>query len=214
MSVNGINVMHFEFVGFFCEKKSFTQYSNQRFLKSIVPDFESVILKKEEKLVLFSYFPKGKESKLKLLYRGSRDGFGVSDFNNKYEKQGPTVTKNKNEKNQVFNGFTTQSWSSSNEWKRDSEAFLYFLRSSNTKQKPQKWAIKAGCEENAIYGSSSHGPRFGGGADLILHNNCNSNNSNKRSYNNPSSYNGPTSNDVLAGESYFLVRDYEVYQVQ
>jgi len=164
--------------------------------------------------LLLTYLPKPNASNLKLLYRASRDGFGCKDFHNKCDNQGPTVTIVHSEKNHVFGGFTTQSWRSSGEYEKDSEAFLYLLRSSNTNQKPQKWAIKAGCEENAIYGSSSHGPRFGGGADLILHNNCNSNNSNKRSYNNPSSYNGPTSNDVLAGESYFLVRDYEVYKVQ
>jgi len=201
----------FRIRAFFIDTKSFSQYSSARFGSTVI-DLESTILTKEEKCVLISYLPKGFGTKLKLLFRASRDGFGASNFHNKCNNQGPTVTIVHSEKNHVFGGSTAQSWTSNSQWKKDSEAFLYLLRSSNASQKSQKWTIKAGQEEYAIYNHSVYGPTFGHGHNLRLWDNCNSN---KDSYSNPSvSYNGPTSHDVLAGERNFSVKDYEVFQVQ
>ena len=60
--------------------------------------------------------------------------------------------------------------------------------------------------------NSSYGPTFGGGHDFYICNNCNTSNS---SYNNSDySYNTIGKKNAMAGTYNFLVKDYEVYQLE
>ena len=52
---------------------------------------------------------------IKLLYRGSRDGWKAEDFHKLCDNQGPTVTLVKSSAGRVSGGFTTVSWTS-NYW--------------------------------------------------------------------------------------------------
>ena len=49
---------------------------------------------------------------IKLLYRGSRDGWKAEDFHKLCDNQGPTVTLVKSSAGRVSGGFTTVSWTS------------------------------------------------------------------------------------------------------
>lgn len=47
---------------------------------------------------------------VELLYRGSRDGFEVSDFHRCCDHKGPTFTIIEDTNECIFGGFTTQNW--------------------------------------------------------------------------------------------------------
>ena len=49
---------------------------------------------------------------IKLLYRGSRDGWDAKDFHRLCDNQGPTVTLVKSSAGRISGGFTTVSWTS------------------------------------------------------------------------------------------------------
>jgi len=181
--------------------------------KELMADKESKskIMTKEEESILLSFLPKGKQSKVTLLYRGSRDGFGANDFHSKCNGKGATVTIVLSDGfNHVFGGFTNVTWNSANNWVRDERAFVYLLRSGKG-DKPQKWNIKSGQEEHAISDLSNHGPAFGAGRDISIVKNCNSV---KDNYCNPTSYSGPSNNAVMAGAFKFKVKEIEVYLVE
>ena len=50
--------------------------------------------------------------KMELLYRGTRDGSEANIFHNKCDNQGPTICLCKNEKGNIFGGYSSVSWTS------------------------------------------------------------------------------------------------------
>jgi len=170
-------------------------------------DFDSVIMGLKEQQVLNSYLPKGLYSKAKLLLRASRDGFEPKTFHEKCKKK-PTVTIILTNHKHVFGGFTTQSWSiTKKRYKRDPEAFLFLLKSSNAN--PQKWPIRPSQEKFAIFACSNYGPTFGNGFDIKI------NKSDKRyCYTNVGCTYNATPNPMLGGEKHSALENYEVYQLE
>ena len=47
---------------------------------------------------------------MELIYRGTRDGIGSDIFHNKCDNQGPTIVLCKNEKGNIFGGYSSISW--------------------------------------------------------------------------------------------------------
>ncbi|ETO31027.1 hypothetical protein RFI_06092 [Reticulomyxa filosa] len=143
----------FRMRGCFTNRISFTPYSI----------FDSAILSFQEEVILQSLLPKEANNKIRLLFRASRDGFSVYDFHNKCDNKGATVTVvQSNVHNHVFGGFTNLSWTSSNAgYTKENNSFIFLLRSSKSNQQPQKWGIKPGHEQHAIYDYSGYGPTFG-----------------------------------------------------
>jgi hypothetical protein len=110
--------------------------------------------------------------KWSLLYRGTRDGFGSSDFHSKCDGHSNTLTIVKAiESSFIFGGFTTVAWESSakGKWKSDSSAFLFSL--TNKDNQALKMKVDQNRHQYAIFCNSSNGPRFGD--DIILTNNAN-----------------------------------------
>ncbi|ETO01720.1 hypothetical protein RFI_35719, partial [Reticulomyxa filosa] len=145
-----------------CQGISFTPFSNVITFNTLISiEFKSKILTHKEGQLLLSYLPKGKESKVTLLYRGSDDGFGSSNFHEKCNGKGATVTIVLSDQfNHVFGGFTNLQWTSRNTYANDAGAFVYLLRSGKG-DNPQKFTTKSGQEGYAIYDHSSYGPTFG-----------------------------------------------------
>ena len=52
----------------------------------------------------------GPNLKAKLLYRGSRDGFGANDCHKKIDNKGPTLSIVKTTENKIFGGYTNIPW--------------------------------------------------------------------------------------------------------
>ena len=76
----------------------------------------------------------------------------------------------------IFGGFTSTSWNDFGQWKSDPNAFLFSL--TNKDEKPCKMKIKADQHQYAIVCHSDLGPTFGGGHDIRI---CSNSNTNKSS---------------------------------
>lgn len=143
---------------------------------------------------------------LDLLYKGSQHGFRSETFHRRCDKKGSTLTLIKSKKSeQVFGGFTKQSWDTSDQPAECKDTFLF----SATKKK--KFPPLAA--ENAIFRSSTAGPVFGDG-DLYICSDCNKR---AESYSNLGiGYNTSNMEDsfvFFANEQYFIVDEIEVFQV-
>ena len=110
-------------------------------LKDIIKtqeEIEVVLNKIEEKFPGSSY---------KLLYKGSRDGDGASDFHSRCDDAEKTLVIVKDNYNNIFGGFTTQDWGGEYLQKKDDEAFIFSIGKRKTYDViPEQNAI--GCYPN------------------------------------------------------------------
>jgi hypothetical protein len=148
-----------------------------------------------------------------LIYRASRDGYTAKAFHQSCDGCFPTICVIRSEDGFIFGGFTSVPWSSTNEEKTDTSAFLFTLKNPHG-IKPTKYPI----HERAVKFAVSHNPNKGltfgsaqnGGVDLLLH-------SPFSDYNNqtffPQSYQDTTNKSRLtfAGEPYFACDDVEIF---
>jgi hypothetical protein len=91
-----------------------------------------------------------------LIYKGSRDGWTISKFHELCDRMGPTLTILKTKAGAICGGFTMQDWTSDNEWKSDSCAFVFRLDTKAT--------YSPKLHSDAIWCSSGRGPSFGNDA--------------------------------------------------
>jgi hypothetical protein len=137
-----------------------------------------------------------------LLYRGSRDGFNVSNFHSKCDGQSPTVTVILTTKDFIFGGFTLMVWDSSGSWKADNsqQSFLFSVKDARNSD-PRSFPLVNSAY--AIYCHSSYGATFGGNHDLRIADGCNENSSSYtvlgHSYRNDTGLSG---DQVFTGEKY------------
>jgi hypothetical protein len=171
---------------------------------------DSLIIKKDQisELLDLCEFPVC--SKWKLLYRGTRDGFGSEEFHFKCDHVPKTLSLIKSHSGNVFGGFTEQTWAG-NGYKSDPNAFIFSL--INQEKKPIKMMSQ---NSSSIYCSPSCSVAFGKGHDFCIASNENNNNY---------SYLGPTyrhpgikqgseeSHSFLAGTYNFEVVEIEVFQL-
>ncbi|KAL9954739.1 hypothetical protein ACROYT_G042313 [Oculina patagonica] len=134
---------------------------------------ESEILTNDEhRSVLKSWLPR-QDRKWRLLFRASRDGFAAETFHSKCDNKGATVTIVKSGNN-IFGGFTEKSWTSQLEYTRCRDAFLFSMINPQGLG-PTKMQLKSQQQQYAIYCFSGCGPTFGGGHDLHISDNANTN---------------------------------------
>jgi hypothetical protein len=174
--------------------------------------FDSVILKESyqfrDLLFLCEFDFIGKWN---LIYRASRDGFEAANFHAKCDNKPNTLVIIKSENGNVFGGFTEQTWNDELAYKADLNSFIFSLINKDNKPKKIKWS-----ENYGIFCFSLYGPTFGGGHDLHI---ANQSNTNSDSYSNLGySYTHPDyahgSNEAksfLAGSFNFQVSEIEVY---
>ena len=116
--------------------------------------------------------------KFELLYRGTRDGSEIKKFHEKCDNKGPTICLIKNDKGNIFGGYTPISWTTpQNPWiyKSSNESFLFTL-SNIYNIGPTKFPNTDSNYSVCHY--QKRGPTFGGGHNLsILENYLNNNNS-------------------------------------
>ena len=116
---------------------------------------DSLVLDENEQINLIG-ITNSKESEL--IYRATRDGFGSVQFHAKCDDKAKTVSIIKNNLNYVFGGYTSEKWTSNDEFITDKNAFIFSLRKKGDSNN-QKFKIKN--VEFAIYGDSNYGPTFG-----------------------------------------------------
>ncbi|ETO13273.1 hypothetical protein RFI_24099 [Reticulomyxa filosa] len=117
---------------------------------------------RKEQETLLSYFPRSKAT-LRLLFAASRDGFSAKAFHEKCDWNGPTVTVVQSKHfNHVFGGYASVPWDNRRDFKRDTDAFIFLLRSSLptfSSLKSAKWTVKD--PDCAVFHHPTGGPNFG-----------------------------------------------------
>jgi hypothetical protein len=90
-------------------------------------------------------------SRIEMLYRGTRDGFGSADFHGKCDGHGNTITLIRTTKDFIFGGYTPLSWDSSNAYKTDSSHQSFVFTISNPHQiGSRKFRLKPDQAHSAI----------------------------------------------------------------
>ncbi|RIA86380.1 hypothetical protein C1645_740878 [Glomus cerebriforme] len=141
-----------------------------------------------------------------LLYRASRDGNTIAAFHAKCDNKGATIAviKVKNSE-QIVGGYNPLQWDSSDQnWSTPDSFIFLFTDSKNTKSAKVGYSNGNHC---SIRNFSMHGLGFGGGCDLVHHQNGNwcCNRGGNVSY--------PTLNLQTYLNDTFNMEDYEVFQV-
>jgi len=168
---------------------------------------------------------RGKEPfESRLLYLGSRDGFSASTFHSRCDNQSETfVIIRMNllsdvtwSQNPIIGGYSDKPWksttSSKSKYVSSDHSFLFsFVGTSSSYNTPQKYALTGGNNQFAILCNSSFGPVFGGGCDLFIDDNFNTNKSNYINGTFSPSYS--PFNIGTSGITYFLVDEIEVFAV-
>jgi len=157
----------------------------------------------------------GKTSTPKLIFRASINGWSSADFHRKCDGKEATLTIVKTTQNDVIGGYSDIPWSSKRGYIYSTESFLFKLNGRQS----IRMNIRDGQSVNAVYHNEEYGPTFGGGFDLCIksYSNAKSGNTTRsisHSYKAPpSTTDTGTDPYFLAGCKYFIVADYEVFQV-
>jgi len=121
--------------------------------------FESIILSESQredqfldKIVEWCGF-----KKFELLYRGTKDGPTSNIFHDKCDNQGPTLCLYKNEKENIFGGYTSISWNKDDGTCSDSKSFIFTL-TNIYEIEPTKFSSTS---YKNVHHTSDYGPSFG-----------------------------------------------------
>jgi len=102
---------------------------------------------------------------MELLYRGSRDGSKSKDFHDKCDNKGPTICLYKNDKDYIFGGYASISWTNNGGCLTENKSFIFTLTNIHGTE-PTKFPNK---NKNAsVYHNSNYGPSFGNYNDINI----------------------------------------------
>ena len=101
---------------------------------------------------------------MELLYRGSRDGSTSKDFHNRCDNKGPTICLYKNDKDYIFGGYASISWTSNGGYHSASESFIFTLTNIHGTE-PTKFPS---INNDNVYHNSEYGPCFGNYNDIDI----------------------------------------------
>jgi hypothetical protein len=158
-------------------------------------------------------FGVSRPQRLRLLYRGSRDGFQGRTFHNRCDGHPNTISLILSTNNCIFGGFTPVAWSSRNAPAPDPslKSFIFTLKNP---QNLDARIFKQKQADYAIYDFSSYGPSFCRNCDLYV---CDQSQSSGSSFSNVGSGyvndTGIAGNQVLTGSFNFTVKEIEVFEV-
>ena len=103
--------------------------------------------------------------KWNLLYRGSRDGMTGKSFHDKCNNKGQTITLIMNEKENIFGGFSSISWTCDGFYHKDPDCFIFSLSNIHNTE-PTKFPYNMKSIYNVCH-LTVDGPRFGCDPDDI-----------------------------------------------
>ena len=130
--------------------------------------FVSIILKEtqRENEFLEKLYEWSGYKKMELLYRGTRDGSTSNIFHNKCDNQGPNICLYKNDKGNIFGGYTSIPWTNNGNFHSDPDSFLFTLTNIHETQ-PTKFPISD--SNYSVYHNSKRGPSFGCGCEIYIY---------------------------------------------
>eukprot|EP00611_Tribonema_gayanum_P023628 TRINITY_DN5000_c0_g5_i2.p1 TRINITY_DN5000_c0_g5~~TRINITY_DN5000_c0_g5_i2.p1 ORF type:complete len:410 (-),score=82.80 TRINITY_DN5000_c0_g5_i2:257-1486(-) len=99
-----------------------------------------------------------------LLYQSSVHGATAQEFHWLCDGKPHTICLAIDDKGNIFGGFTSVPWTSSDGWQADPAAFLFYEGSGSSAM--QRYSQKGTSPEHSIRHHSSNWPAFGGGHDL------------------------------------------------
>jgi len=132
----------------------------------------------------------------KLLYSGTRDGFGASDFHKKCFGKDNTLTIVKTEKDFVFGGFLDVAWTKNDAYITSTKSWIFSLNFG------KKYKLRANGSARAGWSGASYGPSFGD--DFYLQNKAGISTLQAYEVYEPGK---------LTGSTPFVVKEVEVYKV-
>jgi hypothetical protein len=157
-----------------------------------------------------------------LLWRGSRDGFGVRVFHRRCDDRAPILVLIQDKEGNIFGGFAVVAWESrailaSAQADPSQKSFLFSLKNPH-KSPARQFALKTERRNSALHWSSLCGPSFGDGwsqPDLLISDNCHANAKSSTcafgdSYANDTGLDGKT---FFTGSPYFTVKEIEVFEI-
>jgi hypothetical protein len=163
-----------------------------------------------------------KNKQFTLLWRGSRDGFGVSDFHSRCNWHPNTLTVILDTEGNIFGGFTPVEWESRtpnsefdwmNLYKADPSLKSFVFTLKNPHGFPaRRFAVIAEKKDGAVYCRSCCGPCF---HCFYVSDNCNANTSSYttafgHAYTNDTDLDGTT---FFTGSMHFQVKEIEVFEI-
>ena len=154
------------------------------------------------RLKLVPQFRYNDKLKFELLYRATRDGDAAEVFHRLCDNKQNILVIVETTKNRKFGGFCSIGYKSKGEGQNDNTAFVFSF---------DKLKIYNVIKDNwAVYWSIEYGPMFGG--SWIVANNKFLTNIN---YANPKNnyYEIPNNYELNGGESTYLIKELEVYQI-
>ena len=179
-------------------------------------DIDSIILRESkrkdeflEKIIEWSGC-----QKCELLYKGTEDGSDSRIFHNKCNNKGPTICLYKNEKGNIFGGYTSLSWTSEGGDHSAPESFIFTLTNIYEIQ-PTKFVNSS--TNNNVYHNKDYGPTFHN--DICIYKDFKK--ENRSAYSTfPESYKDTTNkgNSIFTGnsnnsETDFIIKEIEVFKV-
>ena len=178
--------------------------------------FDSIILSESEKEEQFleKIVEWCGNKKFELLYRGTKDGPSSNTFHDKCDNQGPTLCLYKNEKGNIFGGYTSISWNRDDGTCSDSKSFIFTL-SNIFEIEPTKFSSKS---SKNVHHTLDYGPSFGEhDSDISIYSNF----LEKESKSNfPEQYNDSTGKgkSIFTGypessKSMFKIKEVEVFKI-
>ena len=90
--------------------------------------------------------------KMELIYRGTRDGMFAQNFHSKCDGKGPTITLFRNDKGNIYGGYSPIKWKSEGEYQNENRCFMFTLTNIHNIE-PTKFPSKNNGHE--LYFSSS-----------------------------------------------------------
>ena len=166
-------------------------------------ELENSLIVKENEIDLIKKFI-GKEPKFKLLFRASVDGDTKEKFEQKCLNKQPTLALIKNHLGNRFGGYTTQNWNHDNNDynKKDPFSFIFSL------DKRTKYNLKD--KNNRAIHTKSYIIYFGNADFCFLGNNFLTE---KKGWCNKGTRYFEANSDDLSDDEYFVVQEFELYQV-
>ena len=113
-------------------------------------------------------------SGMELLYRGSRDGTTSRNFHNRCDNKGPTICLYKNDKKNIFGGYTSIPWTTDGKHHKSNDCFLFTLTNIYGIE-PTIFPYKNNSE--SVFHRADRGPNFGNNADIWIQDDYKSKNS-------------------------------------
>jgi len=102
---------------------------------------------------------------MELLYRGSRDGSTSKEFHDRCDNKGPTICLYKNDKDYIFGGYASISWTCKGGYYSARESFIFTLTNIHGTE-PTKFPNTN--KDKSVYHHSDYGPSFGDYNDIDI----------------------------------------------